>query len=103
MWQVTDQTEANSFAAELLNCGNCAQHFIVYERQNFPSQNQACMIYKDLHESYSLHQEITQYFTRGDRCFGHLRVVGCLRDEDVCQILSQGQWRGGSEAAGEAA
>ena len=28
-----------------------------------------------------------RYFTRGDRCFGHLPVVGCLPDEDVCQIL----------------
>ena len=48
------------------------------------------MIYKDLRESYSLLQERTQYFTHGDRCFGHLPVVGCLPDEDVCQILSQG-------------
>ena len=48
------------------------------------------MIYKDLRESYSLLQERTQYFTRGDRCFGHLPVVGCLPDEDVFQILSQG-------------
>ena len=35
-------------------------------------------------------QEKTQYFRVGDRCFGHLPVVGCLPDEDVWQILSQG-------------
>ena len=58
--------------------------------RNFPSQNQACMIYKDLCESYSLCQERTQYFMHGDQCFGHLPVVGCLLDEDVCKILSQG-------------
>ena len=40
--------------------------------RNFPSQNQACMIYKDLRESYSLRQERTQYFMHGDRCFGPL-------------------------------
>ena len=45
---------------------------------------------QDLRESCSLHQERTQYFTHGDRCFGHLPVVGCLPDEDVCQMLSQG-------------
>ena len=89
MWQVTDQIEATSFAAELLKCGNSVQHFIVYERQKFSSQNQASMIYKDLRESYSLHRERTQYFMPGDRCFGHLPVVGCLPDEYVCQILSQ--------------
>ena len=50
--------------------------------RNFPSQNQACMIYKDLRESYSLHQERTQERTDGDRCFGHLPVVGCLPDEE---------------------
>ena len=82
MGQVTDQTETTSFVAELLKCGNCAQHFIVYERQKFPS-----MIHKDLRESYSLLQERTQYFTRDDRCFGHLPVVRCLPDEDVCRIL----------------
>ena len=27
MWQVTDQTEAASFMAEVLKCGNCAQSF----------------------------------------------------------------------------
>ena len=26
----------------------------------------------------------------GDQCFGHLPVVGCLADEDVCQVLIQG-------------
>ena len=46
--------------------------------RNVPSQNQARMIYKDTHESYSLLQERTQYFKHGDRCFGHLPVVGCL-------------------------
>ena len=40
----------------------------------------------DLHESYSLLQERTHYFTNGDRCFGHLPVVvGCLQDEDICR------------------
>ena len=53
MWQVTDQTEATSFVAELLKCRNCVQHFIVYERQKF-SKSKARMIYKDLRESYSL-------------------------------------------------
>ena len=49
------------------------------------------MIYKDLRESYSLLKERTQYFTSGDRYFGHLPVVRCLPDEDVCRILlSQG-------------
>ena len=67
----------NFFLAELLKFGNCAQHFIVYERQKFPS-----MIYKDLRESYSLLQERTQYFTRGDQCFGHLSVVGYLPVRD---------------------
>ena len=43
------------------------------------------MIYKDLRESYSLLQERTQYFMRGDRCVEHLPVVGCLPDVDVCQ------------------
>ena len=90
MWQVIDQTEATSFAAELLKCGNCAQHFIVYERQKFSRQNQACVICKDLREFCTLNQEITQYFTRGNRCFGQLPVVGRLPDEDVCQIPSQG-------------
>ena len=37
----------------------------------------------DLRESYSLLQERTQYFTHGDRCFGHLPVVGCLQDKVV--------------------
>ena len=36
---------------------------------NFPSQNQARMIYKDLHESSSLLREKTQYFMGG---VGHL-------------------------------
>ena len=45
---------------------------------------------KDLRESYSFLQERTQYFMGGDRCFGHLPVVGCLPGEDVCRILSQG-------------
>ena len=58
--------------------------------RNFPSQNQAGMIHKDLRESYGLLQERTQYFTRGDRSFEHLPVVRCLPDEDVCRILSQG-------------
>ena len=40
-------------------------------------------MHEDLHESYSFLQERTQYFTRGDRCFGLLPVVGCLPDEDV--------------------
>ena len=40
--------------------------------RNFPSQNEARMIYKDLCESHSLLQERTQYFTPGDQCFGHL-------------------------------
>ena len=26
----------------------------------------------------------------GDRCFGHLPVVGCVPDEDACQFLIQG-------------
>ena len=37
----------------------------------------------DLRESYSLLQERTQYFTHGDRCFGHLPVVRCLQDKVV--------------------
>ena len=58
--------------------------------RNFPSQNQAGMIYKDLRESYSLLQGRTQYFTRGDRYFGHPSVIKCLPDEIVCWILIQG-------------
>ena len=64
--------EATSFVAELLKCRNCAQHFIVYERQKF-SKPKARMIYKDLRGLRV--QETTQYFTCGDRCFGHLPVV----------------------------
>ena len=57
--------------------------------RDFPSQNQVHMIYKDLHESYSLLRERTKYFTRGDQCFGHLPdFIRCLADEDVCRILS---------------
>ena len=48
--------------------------------RNFPSQNQARVIYKDLCESYSLPQGRTQYFTGGDRCFGHLPVIRSLPD-----------------------
>ena len=51
--------------------------------RNFPGQNQARMIYKDLHKSDSLLQKRTQYFTRGNQCFGHLPVIRCLPDEDV--------------------
>ena len=54
--------------------------------RNFASQNQARMIYKDLGESHSLLQERTQYFMRCDQCFGHLPVVRCLPDQDVCQV-----------------
>ena len=57
--------------------------------RNFPIQNQAGMIYKDLREFYSLLQGRTQYFMRGDRCFGHLPVIKCLPDENVCRIVSQ--------------
>ena len=53
-----------------------------------PSQNQARKVYKDLRESYSLLQERTQYFTRGDQCFGQLPVIRYLPDENVCRILS---------------
>ena len=56
--------------------------------RNFPSQNQARMVYKDLRESYSLLQERTQYFTHGDQCFGQLPVIRYLPDENVCRILS---------------
>ena len=46
---------------------------------------------EDLHaQSYSFLRERTQYFTHGDRWFGHLPVVGCLPDEYVCPILNQG-------------
>ena len=85
MWHITDQTEATSFVAQFLKCGNCAQHIVVYERQKFPSQNQAGMIYKDLRESCSLLQGRAQYFTLGNRCFGHLRVIRRLSDENVCR------------------
>ena len=54
--------------------------------RNFPSQNQTGMIYEDLRE---FHRR-TQYFTHGDRCFGHPPVIRCLPDEIVCRILSQG-------------
>ena len=47
-------------------------------------------MHQDLRESYSFLRERTQYFTRGDRWFGHLPVVGCLPDEYVCPVLSQG-------------
>ena len=40
------------------------------------------MIYKDLCESYGLLQERIQYFTRGDRCFGHLPVIRCMPDPE---------------------
>ena len=56
--------------------------------RNFPSQNRARMVYKDLRESYSLLQERTQYFMHGDQCFGHLPVIRYLPDENVCRILS---------------
>ena len=56
--------------------------------RNFPSQNQARMVYKGLRESYSLLQERTQYFTHGDQCFGQLPVIRYLPDENVCRILS---------------
>ena len=68
MWQVTDQTEATNFVAEVLKCRNCAQHIIFYERQKFSKPK------SDLRESHSLLQERTQYFTLGDQCFGHLPV-----------------------------
>ena len=72
--------------AEVLKYGNCAQHIIVMEGRNFPSQNQARMIYKDLRESHSLLQERT-HFTPGDQCFGHLPVIRCSPDEDVCRVM----------------
>ena len=43
--------------------------------RNFPSQNQAHMIYRDSSESYSLLQERTQYFTCCNHCFGYLPDV----------------------------
>ena len=87
MWQITDQTEATNFMVEVLKCRNCAQHIVVYERQTFPSQNQADMIYKDLCESHSLLQERTQYFMQGDQCFGHLPVIRRLPDENECGVM----------------
>ena len=55
--------------------------------RNFPSQNQARMIYTDLRESHSLLQERTQYFTCGNQYFGHLPFIRCSPDEDVCQVM----------------
>ena len=67
---LTDQTEATKFMAEVLS------QFM--KGRNFPSQNQARMIYKDLYESCSLLQERTQYFTCGDQ------FIKCLPNEDRC-------------------
>ena len=54
--------------------------------RNFPSQNQARMIYKNLCESHSLLQERT-HFMCGNQCSGHLPVIRCLPQKDVCQVM----------------
>ena len=56
-------------------------HIIVTKNGKFRSQNQGHMIYKDLHEYCRVFQGRTQYFTLGNRCFGHLPVIECLPDE----------------------
>ena len=48
-WHITDQTKSTSFMTELLKCGNCAQHIIVYERQKFSKPKSSR---HDLRESY---------------------------------------------------
>ena len=78
--------------AELSKCEKHA-HIVVMKNRKFRSQNQEHVIYKDLHESYTVlyaSQGRTQYFVLGDQCFGHLPVIDCLPDEDVCRILSWG-------------
>ena len=85
MWQVTDQTEATNFVAENVKIVHNVSLFM--KGRNFPSQNQAHMIYKDLCESHILLQERTQYFMCDNQCFGHLPVIRCLPDEDVCWIM----------------
>ena len=63
-------------------------HIIVMKNGKFHSQNQEHMMYKDLYESHTVLQGLTQYFMLGKECFGHFPVTECLPDEDICQILS---------------
>ena len=73
MWQVTDQTEATSFMAELLQCRNCAQHFIVYERQKFSKLS--VKVYVSPPDLIYFKKELN-ILRVANRCFGHLPVVG---------------------------